>query len=119
MARDAKYKNNWQKEHLDRINLTVPKGQKAAIKAHADAHHESITAFIKRAIREAMERDRELADGKTEAAPVDEHEIAVENHAELKEPTEPSVPSSSVSHNKGKTVYRKTGSGRLQEITMT
>ena len=96
MAGDTEYKREWTKEHLDRINLTVPKGEKAAIKAHADAHGESLNQFINRAIREAMERDRELADGKTEAAPVDEHEIAVENHTELKESTETSVPSSPV-----------------------
>lgn len=60
----TKYKNNWQKEHVDRINLTVPKGQKASIQAHAAAHEESITAFIQRAIEEAMERDCLFADRK-------------------------------------------------------
>lgn len=28
----TKYMNDWQKEKLDRINLTVPKGQKEKIK---------------------------------------------------------------------------------------
>jgi len=56
MAKDTEYKNNWQKEHLDRIN--VPKGQKDVIQAHATTHGESITAFINRAIRETIERDK-------------------------------------------------------------
>lgn len=51
------YKNSWIADKLDRINLTVPKGKKAVIQAHAEAHGESATAFINRAIDEAMERD--------------------------------------------------------------
>lgn len=34
-----------------------PKGQKDTVKAHAQAQGESVNAFIKRAINEAMERD--------------------------------------------------------------
>ena len=51
------YRNNWIAEKLDRINLTVPKGQKDTIKAHADAHGESVNAFIARAIKTQMEID--------------------------------------------------------------
>lgn len=51
------YKNSWIADKLDRINLTVPKGKKAVIQAHAEAHGESATAFINRAIDETMERD--------------------------------------------------------------
>lgn len=50
--------NKYMKENYDRINLTVPKGQKEAIKAHAERRGESTNAFINRAIAEAMERDR-------------------------------------------------------------
>ena len=57
MAGKNAYKNNWIAEKLDRINLTVPKGQKDQIKAHAEACGESVNAFINRAIDEAMERD--------------------------------------------------------------
>jgi len=42
---------------LDRINLTVPKGKKDTIKAHAEAQGESVNGFINRAIDETMERD--------------------------------------------------------------
>ena len=59
MAGKSEYKNNWQKEKLDRVNLTMPKGRKDEIKAHADAQGESVTAFINRAISEAMDRDKE------------------------------------------------------------
>ena len=57
MAGKTEYKNNWQKENVDRVNLTMPKGRKEAIKAHAEAHSESVNGFINRAIQEAIERD--------------------------------------------------------------
>lgn len=58
MAGKTDYKNNWQKEKCDRINLTVPKGMKALIKAHADKHDKgSVNGFLNRAIEETMERD--------------------------------------------------------------
>ena len=49
--------NKWIEKAYDRINLTVPKGQKEVIKAHAEAHSESVNGFINRAISETMERD--------------------------------------------------------------
>lgn len=66
MAGTTEYKNNWQKEHLDRINLTVPRGYKETIRCHAAAQNESVTAFIQRAIREAIERDQTFAARKDE-----------------------------------------------------
>ena len=36
----------------------MPKGKKDIIKAHAEAHSESVNGFINRAIDEAMERDK-------------------------------------------------------------
>ena len=49
--------NKYMRENYDRINLTVPKGKKDEIKAHAEAQGESTNAFINRAIDETMERD--------------------------------------------------------------
>ena len=49
--------NKWITKTYDRINLTVPKGQKDVIQAHASALGESVNGFIGRAISEAMERD--------------------------------------------------------------
>ena len=57
MASRSEYRNGWIAEKLDRVNLTMPKGKKDAIKAHAEAHSESVNGFINRAIEETMERD--------------------------------------------------------------
>lgn len=57
MTSKSEYRNSWIAENLDRINLTVPKGRKDKIKAHAEAHGESVNSFINRAIIETMERD--------------------------------------------------------------
>ena len=58
MAGNTDSKNKWQKENLDRISLTVPKGQKEAIQAHAAAHGKSLNGFINQAINRAIEHDR-------------------------------------------------------------
>ena len=52
------YKNAWIAENLDRINLTVPKGRKDELKAHAATQGESVNAFINRAIKETTDRDK-------------------------------------------------------------
>lgn len=57
----SEYRNAWIAEKLDRVNLTMPKGQKKAVKAHAESRGESMNAFINRAIVEAMERDSSTA----------------------------------------------------------
>lgn len=51
--------NKWIAKAYDRINLTVPKGKQANIKAHAKACGESVNGFINRAINEAMARETE------------------------------------------------------------
>ena len=43
----------------DRFLLTVPKGRKAELQAHAAERGESLNGFVNRAIDEAMERDSE------------------------------------------------------------
>lgn len=53
----SEYRNAWIAEKLDRVNLTMPKGQKDTVKAHAEAQGESLNAFINRAINETMQRD--------------------------------------------------------------
>ena len=45
------------KKKYDRFGLTMPKGDLDTIKAHAEAHSESVNGFINRAIEETMERD--------------------------------------------------------------
>ena len=49
--------NKYIAKAYDRINLTVPKGKKDTIQAHAVAQGESVNGFINRAISETMERD--------------------------------------------------------------
>ena len=49
--------SKYMKENYDEIKVRVEKGQKEAIKAHAEAHSESVNGFINRAIDETMERD--------------------------------------------------------------
>jgi uncharacterized protein (DUF1778 family) len=51
----AAVKNRYNNKAYDRINLTVPKGQKDIIKAYAEAHGESLNGFIQKAIAKAME----------------------------------------------------------------
>lgn len=54
------YDNAFIAKAYDRINLTVPKGEKEIIKAHADQYDGgSVNAFINRAIDETMQRDKE------------------------------------------------------------
>ena len=49
--------NKYKKNNYDRIEITVPKGQRAVFQAHAAAFGESVNGFIGRAISETMERD--------------------------------------------------------------
>jgi uncharacterized protein (DUF1778 family) len=51
--------NKYISKAYDRINLTVPKGQKEVIQAHAEARGESVNGFIGRAISETIKRDEE------------------------------------------------------------
>ena len=54
----AAVKNRYNDKTYDRINLTVPKGDKEIIKAHAEKHDGgSVNGFIQRAIKETIERD--------------------------------------------------------------
>lgn len=83
MAGTTQYKNDWQKANLDRISLTVPKGQKEQIQSHASAHSESINGFINRAVCETMERERIFEQNREETialaqkynVDINEHEV--------------------------------------------
>lgn len=48
------YNNQFNATAYDRINLTVPKGKKDEIKAHAEALGESVNGYIWRLIQEDM-----------------------------------------------------------------
>lgn len=49
--------NKYVREKYDRINVTMPKGKKEVIKAHASRHGLSVTAYINAAIDEKIEKD--------------------------------------------------------------
>ena len=58
------YDNAFIAEKYDRINLTVPKGDKEKIKAHADRHYKgSVNKFIQSSIKEQMKRDNAKENG--------------------------------------------------------
>ncbi len=52
------YRNDFNRNKYDRISLVVPKGNKEELQAHAQEMGESVNAFINRAIRETMARDK-------------------------------------------------------------
>lgn len=54
-----KAQNKWIAKAYDRINLTVPKGKKDTIQAHAETQGESVNGFINRAIDHQMSCDRD------------------------------------------------------------
>ena len=55
-AQASKYIYQYTKENYERFSLTVPKGDKDAIKTHAAAKGESVNAYINRVINEDMQR---------------------------------------------------------------
>lgn len=49
--------NKYMAANYDRINLTVPKGKKDTIQAHAETQGESVNGFINRAIDHQISQD--------------------------------------------------------------
>lgn len=49
--------NKYVKNNYDRINVTMPKGKKDTIQAHAAAQGESVNSFINRAIDQTMAQE--------------------------------------------------------------
>jgi uncharacterized protein (DUF1778 family) len=62
----TKAQNKYIGKAYDRINLTVKKGYKELITAHAETMNESVNAFINRAIAETIKRDNDTHDEKPE-----------------------------------------------------
>ena len=52
----TKAQNKWIEKKYDRINLTVPKGDKEKIAQAAAAAGQSVNAFINEAIKEKMNK---------------------------------------------------------------
>lgn len=60
--------HKYVKNNYDRLEITVPKGRKAEIKEHAEAHGESVNSFIVRAVNETIKRDGTVAVSSTKPA---------------------------------------------------
>ena len=58
--------NKYVKKNSDRINVTLPKGQREIIKAAATAAGESVNGYIKKAIDDRMEREAGTTEHETE-----------------------------------------------------
>ncbi len=56
MAGTTSYKNQWQAENKERINLVVPKGYKEKVRTAADRAGMSLNGYIKAAIDRQMEQ---------------------------------------------------------------
>lgn len=50
--------NKYIAKAYDRINLTIPKGQKDIIQAAAEKQGESLNGYIKKAIERRMEQEK-------------------------------------------------------------
>ncbi len=57
MAGKTEYKNKWQVENCDRINLTVKKGAKLTLQQAAKEKGESINGYIKTALKTQYKSD--------------------------------------------------------------
>lgn len=51
-----RYNNEFNSRQYDRINLTVPKGEKVKLQSFAKKSDESMNEFINNAIKERIER---------------------------------------------------------------
>lgn len=60
MAGKTAYKNQWQAENKERINLVVPKGCKEKIRLAADSFGMSLNGFIIQAVNEKIASIQDL-----------------------------------------------------------
>ena len=58
--RNIQYRNKYNAENYDRINLILPRGKRDSIKNHVHRTGETTNGFIKRAIDETMARDDKM-----------------------------------------------------------
>jgi len=57
-SRKAEWQNKYIAKTYDRVNLTVPKGNKEELQNYVKSRGESLNGFINRAIANQIERDR-------------------------------------------------------------
>lgn len=76
-----KAQNKWIAKAYDRINLTVPKGKKDTIQAHAEAQGESVNGFINRAIDNQISQDRRKGPSEARQGPYDGSVVSLPSEA--------------------------------------
>ena len=59
MLNRTEYINNYKRDNYKRLTVELPKEFYEDVKEHAQKKSESVNGFIKRAIKETMERDSE------------------------------------------------------------
>ena len=64
MAGKTAYKNKWQAENKERINLVVDKGYKEKVRNAATADKMSLNGYIIAAVNEKIEREGAKNEGK-------------------------------------------------------
>ena len=52
--RQTQWSRNWNKNNLDRLSVTVPKGIKSLIQAHAEKNKETVNGMIARLLRREL-----------------------------------------------------------------
>ncbi len=65
--------NKYVKNNYDRINVTMPKGKKDTIQAHAEARGQSVNGYINSAIDEKMTRDSKGGDSHDSKGAIESH----------------------------------------------
>ena len=100
--------NKYMAANYDRVNVTMPKGKKDVIKAHAEARGESVNGFINRAIAQAMEQDK--APQRPQEAPAVQDTTQAQQGAQER-PTE-GIPLHTLEQRIRRTLYRHNGTIR-------
>lgn len=57
--KEIAYRNKYNAEHYDTVHVKLPRGGKQEMLAHISMTGETMNGFIKRSIKETMERDVE------------------------------------------------------------
>lgn len=57
--KEIAYRNKYNAEHYDTLHVKLPLGEKAQLQAHIAMTGETMNGFIKRAIKETIERDKQ------------------------------------------------------------
>lgn len=94
----AKAAKKYLKESVEDIRIRVPKGDKSKVQEHAAIMKESTNAFVIRAIKETMERDKSINGLNSTAALLVEANLIKSQAVEPKQTTSPLLESEPDKH---------------------